>query len=242
MKLILISFLIWGCSQLPEKGVDEELVVKTSPISSEVAETKAQALLGQMTTEEKKQVVSSFLTVKDLSSKQFSPSQPHETFFPGIERLGLPSIELMKETTEVSEERPGKVLRIGSVNLIRNFEKEQTYGNFEKASAVDQLMGPQKKNKKVKLEGGSYKLEDLDLFLVKSGSEERLVQDYICALYKENQTTYVCAEGKFEDTISKLNLSRPISELLRKDQLGEQDLNTVVTTMLTTMYQLKIIQ
>ncbi len=66
-------------------------------------------------------------------------------YIPGVPRLGIPSIELVG-LPELRRDlaREEKSLKLGFVNLIRDYEKTQVFGNFEKAPAVDSILGPDK--------------------------------------------------------------------------------------------------
>jgi hypothetical protein len=191
-----------------------------------------------MTESEKYKILRSYRFLQSLSQ---NPGRMPitEGYLPGIQRLGIPSVEFVgkqRNTREVAREE--KTLKLGFVNLIRDSEKTQVFGNFNEAEAVDSIMGPESTVvlKDIVNQG---ELKDLDLFLVQEGSSGR-VRNYVCAQYREEQELH-CVIAKMETTLRQLGIEDEFDNLLAAENLKSQHLDRLVGEVLNTMDELKLL-
>lgn len=233
--------LLFSCSHDSEKKEqDNSLRLKSAKIVLPPSFEKAQSLLLKMKREEKYQILQSYLNLRDLSQGQSYSASTSNQFFEGIPRLKIPSIQFVAEepgrdkvSTQNAAPLKGEneVLKLGTVNLIRNFEKAQVFESFSEAPKVDNLLSPAGELPEA-LEGLKKKIQDLDIFMVKSGSEESGVKDYICAIRRDLSKEYTCVESRFDDLFQ---------EAQRSQKLTTSQIDSLVLRMLATMIELKII-
>jgi hypothetical protein len=201
-------------------------------------EDHAHALLSRMTVPEKYKILRSYRFLQNLSA---NPGRMPLAmgYLPGIPRLGIPSVEFVgSDRSNRSLAREEKTLKLGFVNLIRDNEKTQVFGNFNEADAVDSILGPEK-NKELKLAAGRGELKDLDLFLVQEGSQER-VRNYVCAQRRE-EDDFNCVAARMDSIIQQLGLSEDYDQLLATESIPPEDLDRLVGEVLSTMDELRLI-
>ncbi len=220
--LMIFFFILFGCThKTPEHVPKQELV------------------LAKMTGDEKYKILRSYRFLQTLSSMTPGRMPFHEGYLPGIPRLGIPSIEFVgDDRISRHPSRDEKSLKLGFVNLIRDYEKTQVFGNFEEATDVDSIMAPEKKEefRKTAL---SRELKDLDLFLVLEGSQGR-VQKYVCAQYRENDE-FNCVAARLETILKQLGIAEEYDKLLATQTLTSAQLDTLTREVLSNMNELKIL-
>lgn len=246
MIRLLCLLLVFSCAHKETTDSrEEQFRVKSASVELPASYKRAQKLLLVMTPAEKLKILRSYMTLRELSLGQVDPTTAGGPLFQGIPRLGIPSIQLVSDTAQSTRETAsvsqGRVLKLGSVNLIRNFEKEQVYGNFSQAERVGSLLGPGSSQKIGANTLESINLQDLDIFLIKSGSEEQGIQDYICAIHRKGDQDYICVEGHFEQTLQELGIKQTLAQALDEGNLSPSQVDTLVLRMLAAMYELKII-
>lgn len=247
MKILLLSLLIFisSCASDKDKPAEDEIKLKTTSVELPPSYERAQEVLLEMTSQEKLQILKSYMTLKALSSGQINPTESSDLLFTGIPRLGIPSIQLAGgdtiSTRAAAPQRGEEVLQLGSVNLIRNSEREQVYGNFPEADKVDALLKPGATMKIGRKNFTKYDLQDLDIFLVQSGSEEEGVKNFVCAIHHKGKEDYLCVEAKFDQTLQELGLSQILPQALEEGNITQSQIDTLVLRMLAFMHELKII-
>lgn len=190
-----------------------------------------------MTVEEKYKILRSYRFLQSLS---VNPGRIPitEGYLPGIPRLGIPSVEFVgadrKNRTVAREE---KTLKLGFVNLIRDSEKTQVFGNFNAAKAVDSILSPES-SMEIKDVVNRGELKDFDLFLLQEGSPGE-VKNYVCAQYSEREEFH-CVLAKMETILNQMGISAQFDELLNSGKLSEVQLNRLVGEVLNTMDELKL--
>jgi hypothetical protein len=248
-RIIITLLILASCSHRQVPPEDEALRIRAAQVKLPPSFERAEELLLKMTEKEKEKILHSYLTLRELSAGSMNPQLTNQQFFAGIPRLHIPSIEFVSEDPRndkvsilsAAPMRNKEVLKLGTVNLIRNFEKEQVYGNFSQAPKVDALLSPEKIPQKVEEETNGKKLEDLDIFMVKSGSQEGTVRDYICAIRRNIEREYTCVESHFKEAIEELGLKMDLDQALREHKLSTTAIDNLVLRMLATMVELKII-
>ncbi len=250
LKYLCLLALIFACShEDPTPERDNSLRLKSAQVALPPSFEKAQGLLLKMKDNEKYQVLQSFLNLRDLSKGQSFSSSTSNQFFKGIPRLKIPSIQFVAENPkkdQISTQAAGplrgenEVLKLGTVNLIRDFEKAQVFESFDKAPTVDNLLAPLNQQPEA-IEGPKKKIQDLDIFMVRSGSEESLVKDYICAIRRNITKDYSCVESRFDDSLKQLGIGENVHQALKQKQLTTSQVDSLVLRMLATMIELKII-
>ncbi len=222
MKGILYLLIILGCSHQTPEFVPRQ-----------------DAVLAKMTRAEKYKILRTYRFLQTLSSNSPGRMPFQEGYLPGIPRLGIPSIEFVgDDRINRHPSRDEKTLKLGFVNLIRDFEKTQVFGNFDEAPQVDSIMGPDRleefrKNTLTK------ELKDLDLFLVLEGSQGR-VQKYVCAQYRESDE-FNCVAARLETFMKQLGIAEDYDNLLAGESLTSVQLDTLVKEVLSNMNELKIL-
>ncbi len=195
-------------------------------------------LISKMTAEEKYKILRSYRFLQSLS---VNPGRMPitEGYLPGIPRLGIPSVEFMgAERTNRAVAREEKTLKLGFVNLIRDSEKTQVFGNFNAAEAVDSILGPDS-DQEIKDVVSSGELKDLDLFLLQKGSIGR-VQNFVCAQYREKEEFH-CVVAKMESILKQMGIADQFDELLSREKLSEVQLDRLVSEVINTMDELKLL-
>lgn len=215
-------FILLGCSHSPPAHIPKD-----------------QQVLSKMTNDEKYKIIRSYKFLQTLSSTSPGRMPFQEGYLPGIPRLGIPSIEFTgDERVNRHPSREEKTLKLGFVNLIRDSEKTQVYGNFNDAPAVDSILGPDRKQE-FRKSTFTRELKDLDLFLVLEGSQGR-VQKYVCAQYRENDE-FNCVAARLESVIKRLGISDEYEKLLATQSLSQEQLDTLAKEVLSNMNELKIL-
>lgn len=221
MKYLFLFLLLIGCAHEEPAHMDP-----------------GKEILSRMTVPEKYKLLRAYRFLQTLSA---NPGQTPiaQGYLPGIPRLGIPSIEFMgrdKNFRQVA--RDEKTLKLGFVNLIRDYEKTQVFGNFEEAGRVDSILSPEKENdfRSMTRKG---ELKDLDLFLVKEGSQGR-VRNYVCAQYREKDE-FNCVATRLEVILLELDLTADYDNLLAQENLKSADLDRIVLEVLSIMTELKIV-
>lgn len=250
LNWLTVMILIFSCSHDSDiKVQDNSLRLKSTSVALPPSFEKAQSLLLKMNKAEKYQILQSYLNLRDLSKGQSYSASTFNQFFEGIPRLKIPSIQFVAEdpfkdkvSTQNAAPLKGEseVLKLGTVNLIRNFEKAQVFESFNEAPKVDNLLSPAGQAPEAP-EGPKKKLQDLDIFMVKSGSEESAVKDYICAIRKDLSREYNCVESRFDDSLQDMGLEENITQSFRSQKLTTSQVDSLVLRMLATMIELKII-
>ncbi len=200
---------------------------------------RGKEILTKMSVPEKYKILRAYRFLQTLSANSPGRMPIAHGYLPGIPRLGIPSIEFIgadKNTRQIAQDE--KILKLGFVNLIRDSEKTQVFGNFEEAGKVDTILSPEKEIdiRKIARDG---ELKDLDLFLVQSGSQGR-VRNYVCAQYREKDD-FKCVSARLESMLQEMGLSEDYDRLLAEESMRTDDLNRVVMEVLSTMDELKII-
>lgn len=205
---------------------------------SEILEPQAHKLLSKMSTPEKYKILRSYRFLQSLSG---NPGRmPIDLgYLPGIPRLGIPSVEFVgseRNTRQIAREE--KTLKLGFVNLIRDSEKTQVFGNFNEAEAVDSILGPERTTA-IKEVAGRGELKDFDLFLVQEGIQGR-VRNYVCAQYREKED-FNCVAARMESIIKQMSITEEFDKLLATETLTSQHLDRLVGEVLNTMDELKLL-
>ncbi len=171
VKYLLLVFLLMGCAhkerESPDPGKD---------------------ILAKMSLSEKYKILRSYRFLQTLSASSPGRMPIAHGYLPGIPRLGIPSIEFVgseRNTRQVA--RDEKTLKLGFVNLIRDYEKTQVFGNFEEAGRVDSILSPEKE-KDFRTLANRGELKDLDLFLVQ---EECGIMSVLSTAIKRNLTVFL---------------------------------------------------
>lgn len=192
-----------------------------------------------MTKEEKYKLLRSYRFLQTLTSKSPGLMPIAEGYIPGIPRLGIPSVELVgSERPSRSLAREEKTLKLGFVNLIRDFEKTQVFGSFSDARMVDEIMEPDLK-RELKRIVTSGDLKDLDLYLVQEGSQGR-VRKYVCAQFRE-ESEFHCVSARMESILKEMGLADDYDELLATEHLPGEKLDRLVGEVLNTMDELRLL-
>lgn len=247
IKWVLILSLLLSCGhKAKETSPDDDLKMKTTEVVLPPSFKKAQDLLLKMTPEEKRKILMSYVSLREISTGNVDPTLSISKFFAGIPRLGIPSIQLITEDTISSSaaaplRTEGEVLKLGSVNLVTNSEKEQVYQNFAQADRVDRVLSPNKGPIPEAPDKEEHDLQDLDIFLVNSGSKEEGIKNHVCAIHRKKENEYKCVESTFAETKAELGLEGSLSSALKKNQLTESQIDSIVFKMLAAMYELNII-
>lgn len=192
-----------------------------------------------MTSEEKFKLLRSYRFIQMISR---SPGRMpiNSGFLPGIPRLGIPGVEFIGSAKD--ERKPAgdeKTLKLGFVNLIRDNEKTQVFGNFDEASAVDRILGPGRAPDIRALTKSRKDLQDLDLFLVQDGTGGQ-VRKYVCARHRELDE-FNCVAARLELIMSELGIDENYDELLEQEKLTTTQLDRLTGEVLDTMDELKIL-
>ena len=196
-------------------------------------------IAAKMTTAEKYKLLRSYRFLQTLSTSAPGRMPIAHGYLPGIPRLGIPSIEFIgndRNTRQFAYEE--KTLKLGFVNLIRDQEKTQVFGNFEEAGRVDSILSPDQE-KEIRSVTGQGELKDLDLYLVQEGSLGR-IRNYVCAQYRKNDE-FNCVAPRLEIILQELDLTENYDSLLLQEGLKMQDLDRIVLEVLSTMNELKIL-
>ncbi|MES2526266.1 MAG: hypothetical protein V4598_04240 [Bdellovibrionota bacterium] len=200
---------------------------------------RGKEILTKMSVPEKYKILRAYRFLQTLSANSPGRMPIAHGYLPGIPRLGIPSIEFVGNDTNSRQiARDEKILKLGFVNLIRDSEKTQVFGNFEEAGKVDSILSPEKEDdfRKIARDG---ELKDLDLFLVQSGSPVR-VRNYVCAQYRDKDD-FKCVSARLENMLREMGLSDDYDQKLAEESLNGQDLDRIVMEVLSTMDELKII-
>lgn len=161
-------------------------------------------------------------------------------YLPGIPRLGIPAIEFVGAPDDRREPaREEKTLKLGFVNLIRDSEKTQVFGNFDEAPAVDSILGPGDTSELRSMARSQNELQDLDLFLVQEGSDGR-IRKYVCAQHRA-QDDFNCVAARLELILQEMGIAGEYNQLLESEQLTTNQLDRLVGEVLNTMDELRIL-
>lgn len=192
-----------------------------------------------MTTEEKYKILRSYQFLQTLTANSPGRMPIAEGYLPGIPRLGIPSVELVgTDRTSRNVARDEKTLKLGFVNLIRDFEKTQVFGSFDEAQTVDSIMEPDLKAE-IRNIVSTGDLRDLDLYLVQEGSQGR-TRKHVCAQFRD-ENEFHCVATRMESILKQMGLTEKYPELLEKEKLQENDLDYLVGEVLNTMDELRLI-
>lgn len=222
MKYFFLIFLMLSCAHEKPDSTD-----------------RGKEILTKMSVPEKYKILRAYRFLQTLSANSPGRMPIAHGYLPGIPRLGIPSIEFVGNDTNSRQiARDEKILKLGFVNLIRDSEKTQVFGNFEEAGKVDSILSPEKEDdfRKIARDG---ELKDLDLFLVQSGSPVR-VRNYVCAQYRDKDD-FKCVSARLENMLREMGLSDDYDQKLAEESLNGQDLDRIVMEVLSTMDELKII-
>lgn len=205
----------------------------------EVDPPRAQEILAELNKDEKYRILRSYRFLQTLLNQ---PGKIPVTgaHLPGVPRVGIPSVEFVG--ARASERRPageGKTLRLGFVNLIRDSEKTQVFGSFEKAGAVGEIMEPEKTGD-FKAAIRRSELRDLDLFLVQESSRGR-IKNFVCAQYHA-EDDFACVPSKMGPLLKSLGLQDDYDEKLAEESLSRQELDRLLGEVLGTMEELRLIE
>jgi hypothetical protein len=191
-----------------------------------------------MTVDEKYKILRSYRFLQSLSGNP-GAMPITEGYLPGIPRLGIPSVEFMgKDRNTRGVAREEKTLKLGFVNLIRDSEKTQVFGNFNDAEAVDSILGPES-TMKIKNVVSRGELKDLDLFLLQEGTNGK-VRNYVCAQFRETEEFH-CVAAKMEMILRQMGIAGKFDGLLANQGLEPQQLDRLIGEVLNTMDELKLL-
>ena len=197
-------------------------------------------ILAKMSLPEKYKILRSYRFLQTLSGSSPGRMPIALGHLPGIPRLGIPSIEFVgsdRNTRQVA--RDEKTLKLGFVNLIRDYEKTQVFGNFAEAGRVDSILSPEKEKDFRRL-ANRGELKDLDLFLVQEGSQEGRVRNYVCAQYRDKEE-FNCVSSRLDLILREMGLAEDYDKLLAEESMNTNQLDRVVLEVLFTMNELKIL-
>lgn len=222
MRVILLMFFLLSCAH--ERPGHEY---------------RGKKLLAKMGRDEKYRVLRSYRFLQNLSENSPGRLPVAEGFLPGVPRLGIPSIELVgsaRPSRNVAREE--KTLKLGFVNLIRDFEKTQVFGSFSEAPVVDEIMEPDLRSA-VKKIVSSGELRDLDLYLVQEGSLGRM-RKHICAQFREDDEFH-CIPARMESILNQMGISRDYDKLLMTESLTPAQLDRLTGEVLNSMDELRLL-
>lgn len=191
-----------------------------------------------MTVDEKYRILRSYRFLQSLSDNPGNMPIT-EGYLPGIPRLGIPSVEFVgSESNTRRVAREEITLKLGFVNLIKDSEKTQVFGNFNDAEAVDSILSPDS-TQRFKDFAGRKELKDLDLFLLQEGTNGK-VQNYVCAQYREKEEFH-CVAARMEGILRQMGIAGKFDGLLASEGLAPNQLDRLVGEILNTMDELKLL-
>ena len=222
MNILLLVGLLVACSHQPEMNPP-----------------RTEELLARMGREEKYRVLRSYRFLRNLAGQAPGRMPISKGHLPGIPRLGIPAIVLVgHEQRNRRVARDERALRVGFVNLIRDFQKTQVFGNFSEAPEVDAIFSPGKKTE-IKEALKQEELNDLDLFLVQIQNGGRR-EKYVCAQYRRDEDLS-CVRSKWETILKQLGIVETYDQSLADETLRTSDLDRLVSEVLNSMNELRLL-